>query len=119
MKPINGNIKIAISNLKLVCVSNEETGRRLGISGKHVAGILSGEVQAVRDSTWTEKIEPVLRPLLAGTHGRGLVKLNLPAKQRNRMEALAASSGQTIEDYITDLVLEEIQRADKYNPPQD
>jgi hypothetical protein len=62
-KVVDNSVKLAISSLKMICITNEETGRRLGITGKHVGQILKGEVGVIRDDTWDQML-PVLRPLL-------------------------------------------------------
>jgi hypothetical protein len=63
MKRIDKQIILAVSSLKQVCITNDETGNRLGISGKHVSQIIKGEVESIRPSTW-KIMEPVLRPFL-------------------------------------------------------
>jgi hypothetical protein len=57
---IDNNIRLAISSLKQICVTNDATGERLGVSGKHISQILKGEVESIRPSTW-ETMEPILR----------------------------------------------------------
>lgn len=57
---INDNIRLAISSLRQVCGTNDATGERLGVSGKHISLIIKGEVESIRPSTW-EIMEPILR----------------------------------------------------------
>lgn len=60
---IDNNIRLAISSLKQICVTNDATGERLGVSGKHISQILKGEVESIRPSTW-EDMEPILRKFM-------------------------------------------------------
>jgi hypothetical protein len=60
---IDKKIRLAISSLKQICVTNDATGERLGVSGKHISQILKGEVESIRPSTW-ETMKPALRPFL-------------------------------------------------------
>jgi len=60
---IDKKIRLAISSLKQICVTNDATGERLGVSGKHISQILKGEVESIRPSTW-ETMVPALRPFL-------------------------------------------------------
>lgn len=63
MKYIDDRILLAISSLKQVCITNEETASRLGITGKHLGQILKGEVQSFPPSTW-KTMKTVLKPFL-------------------------------------------------------
>ena len=110
-KRIDTGIRLAISNFRQTCASNEEAGDRLGISGKHVGQILKGEVDSIRSSTW-EGMEPILRPLLA--NGSKEINLSLETVHSSGLEKLAAANNQTVEDYVKTLVMDDLERAEKY-----
>lgn len=104
MKYIDDHIRLAISNLKQVCVTNKETGRRLGISGKHVGQILSGEVQSVRDNTWKEHMEPILRPLLKTR------QVQIPDDMTDIVKKLAEEEGVDVDQYLRKLIRADMVR---------
>jgi SOS-response transcriptional repressor LexA len=63
MKIIDDAIRDAIHKVKLCVGTNEDVGKKLGMTGKHVGSILSGKTIYCGDITW-KKIEPILKPYI-------------------------------------------------------
>lgn len=63
MKIIDDTIRDALHKIKLCTGTNEDVGKKLGITGKHVSSILSGKTIYFEDTTW-KKIESFLKPYI-------------------------------------------------------
>jgi hypothetical protein len=79
---IDETIRLAVSNLKQLCVTNDAAGERLGISGKHVSQIIKGEVESIRPSTW-ETMEPILKPYIHRKKPDVVEESTIPYKTKN------------------------------------
>lgn len=104
--PVTDAIIDAVLKIKLVVGSNEEVGRLLGVSKKHIGKILSGDVQYIQEDTW-KKMEPQLRPHMpAGTDHTGDVQnaLVLDADANAILVRRAAERDMKPEQYLGELL---------------
>ncbi len=61
--PVTAEIIGSIGKVKLVAGTNEEVGKILGVTKKHIGNILAGKIQYIQEDTW-KKMEPHLNPFL-------------------------------------------------------
>ena len=60
MKEITKNIRAALHKMKYDKLSNEEMGKLLGFSKKHIGKLLDGTVTSFEENSW-ERIYPILK----------------------------------------------------------